>query len=52
MKRGGKFVNPLNQNFPRSEPLPKALLEDFQQKIADPLTRLEARKVAQLTPAP
>jgi murein DD-endopeptidase MepM/ murein hydrolase activator NlpD len=35
MKRGGKFVNPLNQNFPRSEPLPRELLEAFQQSIVE-----------------
>ncbi len=35
MKRGGKFVNPLNQNFPRSEPLPKELLEAFQESIVE-----------------
>ena len=46
MKRGGSWVNPLNQNFPRAEPLPKALLEDFRTSIADVAARLAARSVA------
>ncbi|GMU63364.1 MAG: hypothetical protein AMXMBFR34_51270 [Myxococcaceae bacterium] len=46
MKRGGGWVNPLNQNFPRADPLPKALLPDFQAQIADALTKLDASPVA------
>ena len=51
MKRGGKYVNPLNQNFPRSEPLPKALLADFQEKTSTLVTQLDARSVADAAPA-
>ena len=46
LKRGGSWVNPLNQNFPRADPLPKQLLPDFQAHIADALTKLDARPVA------
>lgn len=46
LKRGGKWVNPLNQNFPRAEPLPKALLPAFQAHIADAVSRLAASPVA------
>jgi len=31
--RKGAHVNPLNQNFPRADPLPSSLLADFQEKI-------------------
>jgi len=31
--RKGVHINPLNQNFPRPEPLPPALLADFKEKI-------------------
>jgi len=31
--RKGAHVNPLNQNFPRAEPLPQHLLADFKAKI-------------------
>ena len=46
LKRGGGWVNPLNQNFPRADPLPKQLMEDFKQQIADAVMRLAARPVA------
>lgn len=46
MKRGGKFINPLNQNFPRAEPVPKKLLADFQEAIAPYRTQLESVNVA------
>jgi murein DD-endopeptidase MepM/ murein hydrolase activator NlpD len=46
LKRGGKWVNPLNQNFPRAEPLPRHLLPDFQAAIADAAARLSAAPVA------
>jgi len=46
MKRGGNFVNPLNQNFPRADPLPKTLVEDFQEKMATVKASLEATPVA------
>jgi len=46
LKRNGSFVNPLNQNFPRAEPLPKNLLPDFQQKIAPFVQALDGPAVA------
>lgn len=46
LKRGGGWVNPLNQNFPRAEPLPKTLMDDFRGQIADAVTRLAARPMA------
>jgi murein DD-endopeptidase MepM/ murein hydrolase activator NlpD len=46
MKRGGNWVNPLNQNFPRSEPLPRPLLLDFREKTAELVSRLAAKSVA------
>ncbi|MEW6430517.1 MAG: M23 family metallopeptidase [Myxococcota bacterium] len=46
MKRGGRWVNPLNQNFPRADPLPRELVPDFQAHIADALTKLNASPVA------
>ena len=42
----GGWVNPLSQNFPRAEPLPKQLMEDFKQQIADAASRLAASPVA------
>lgn len=46
LKRGGKWVNPLNQNFPRAEPLPRQLMEEFKATIADAAARLSAAPVA------
>lgn len=46
MKRGGVFVNPLNQNFPRADPLPKPLLPDFTEKVHDLASRLDAPATA------
>jgi murein DD-endopeptidase MepM/ murein hydrolase activator NlpD len=46
LKRNGAFVNPLNQNFPRTEPLPRALLADFQSKQAPLAEQLDAMNVA------
>jgi murein DD-endopeptidase MepM/ murein hydrolase activator NlpD len=46
MKRGGNWVNPLNQNFPRADPLPRAQLADFLEKIAPLASRLAASAVA------
>ncbi|MDR0966142.1 MAG: M23 family metallopeptidase [Myxococcales bacterium] len=34
MKRGSSYVNPLSQNFPRAEPLPKAELARFRGQMA------------------
>ncbi len=49
MKRGGVFVNPLNQNFPRADPLPKDVLADFKERTADFAARLIAKPFAALT---
>jgi murein DD-endopeptidase MepM/ murein hydrolase activator NlpD len=46
MKRGGRWVNPQSQNFPRADPLPAALLSDFQTKTAELKAQLEAESVA------
>jgi murein DD-endopeptidase MepM/ murein hydrolase activator NlpD len=52
MMRGGKWVNPLSQNFPRSDPLPKDLAEDFKVKVAPLAARLAASAVAGLPAVP
>jgi murein DD-endopeptidase MepM/ murein hydrolase activator NlpD len=46
MKRAGIFVNPLNQNFPRSDPLPKDLLSDYGARISSVKSLLDAVPVA------
>ncbi|QRN99612.1 peptidoglycan DD-metalloendopeptidase family protein [Archangium violaceum] len=46
LKRNGAYVNPLNQNFPRTEPLPKNLLPDFRAKLAPLAQQLDAVSVA------
>jgi len=46
LKRSGRFVNPLNQNFPRAEPVPKALLSDFHAKVGPLAQQLDAVSVA------
>jgi murein DD-endopeptidase MepM/ murein hydrolase activator NlpD len=46
LKRNGAYVNPLNQNFPRTEPLPKSLLPDFRAKLAPLAQQLDAVSVA------
>jgi murein DD-endopeptidase MepM/ murein hydrolase activator NlpD len=46
MKRGGHWVNPLNQNFPKADPLPAESMEDFREKTADARSQLEAHSVA------
>jgi murein DD-endopeptidase MepM/ murein hydrolase activator NlpD len=46
MKRGGGWVNPLSQNFPKADPLPPTLLADFHEKTADLRSQLEAQPVA------
>ncbi len=48
MKRGGAFVNPLNQNFPRADPLPKTLIGDFREKAAVLDAQLEAKSLAEV----
>jgi murein DD-endopeptidase MepM/ murein hydrolase activator NlpD len=47
LKRGGHFINPLTQKFPRSEPVPIHLKENFAQKIAPLLAGLEYQPVAE-----
>ncbi len=46
LKRGGVFVNPLNQKFPRAEPVPQKLLADFHGTLAPLSLRLDAPSVA------
>ncbi len=46
LKRGGTFVNPLNQNFPPADPLPTELLSDYGEKISSVKTLLDAIPVA------
>lgn len=46
LKRGGVFVNPLNQKFPRAEPVPPKLLADFREKLVPMASRLDAPSVA------
>ncbi|KFA93460.1 peptidoglycan DD-metalloendopeptidase family protein [Archangium violaceum] len=52
LKRNGGFVNPLNQNFPRTEPLPKNLLPDFRAKVAPLAQQLDAVSVASASSQP
>jgi hypothetical protein len=46
LKRGGIFVNPLNQKFPRAEPVPQKLLADFHETLVPLSLRLDAPSVA------
>jgi murein DD-endopeptidase MepM/ murein hydrolase activator NlpD len=46
LKRNGQFVNPLNQKFPRAEPLAKNLLADFRAHITPLAQQLDAVSVA------
>jgi len=46
LKRGGVFVNPLNQKFPRAEPVPPKLLADFREKLAPMASQLDVAPVA------
>ena len=46
MRRNGTYVNPLNQNFPRAEPVPRTLLVDFQEKVAALAANLDVAAVA------
>ena len=49
MKRNGAFVNPLNQKFPRSEPVPPTLLARFRQAVAPIAASLDAPSLATVT---
>jgi murein DD-endopeptidase MepM/ murein hydrolase activator NlpD len=51
MKRGGSWINPLNQNFPRAEPLPVALKTDFTEHVGPLDAMLEVHAVAQSAPS-
>jgi len=50
MKRNGAFVNPLNQKFPRSEPVPPTLLARFREAMAPIAASLDAPSLATVTP--
>jgi murein DD-endopeptidase MepM/ murein hydrolase activator NlpD len=52
LKRHGGYVNPLNQNFPRTEPLPKGLLADFRSKLVPLAQQLDAVSVASASAPP
>jgi murein DD-endopeptidase MepM/ murein hydrolase activator NlpD len=46
LKRNGGYTNPLNQVFPRADPLPKTLLPDFLAKAHELAAQMEAVSVA------
>ncbi|MFP2908195.1 M23 family metallopeptidase [Pyxidicoccus sp. 3LFB2] len=46
LKRNGGYTNPLNQQFPRADPLPKTLLPDFLAKAQELAGQMEAVSVA------
>jgi murein DD-endopeptidase MepM/ murein hydrolase activator NlpD len=46
MKRGGGYINPLTQRFPRADPLPKSELERFHEATAHVASLLDAEMVA------
>ncbi|MFZ5470757.1 MAG: M23 family metallopeptidase [Myxococcota bacterium] len=48
LRRGGGWVNPLSQNFPRAEPLPRELKADFAEEIAPYVAQFDAPQVAQV----
>ena len=49
MKRNGAFVNPLNQKFPRSEPVPPTLLAQFRAAVTPIAASLDAPSLATVT---
>jgi murein DD-endopeptidase MepM/ murein hydrolase activator NlpD len=49
MKRNGAYVNPLNQKFPRSEPVPPTLLARFRDAVAPVAASLDAPTMAAVT---
>jgi len=49
MKRNGAFVNPLNQKFPRSEPVPPTLVARFRTAIGPIAASLDAPSLATMT---
>ena len=46
LKRNGQFVNPLNQKFPRADPLPKTQLPDFLAKTRELASQLDSVSMA------
>jgi murein DD-endopeptidase MepM/ murein hydrolase activator NlpD len=42
LKRNGQFVNPLNQKYPRAEPLPKTQLPEFIARAKELASQLDA----------
>jgi murein DD-endopeptidase MepM/ murein hydrolase activator NlpD len=46
LKRNGQFVNPLNQKFPRAEPLSKAQMPDFLAKAKELASQLDSVSMA------
>jgi murein DD-endopeptidase MepM/ murein hydrolase activator NlpD len=51
MKRNGSYVNPLNQKFPRNEPVPPNLLAQFREAVTPLATVLDVPSLATLHPA-
>jgi murein DD-endopeptidase MepM/ murein hydrolase activator NlpD len=49
MKRNGAFVNPLNQKFPRSEPVPPTLLARFREAVTPIAASLDTPSLATVT---
>ncbi len=49
MKRNGAFVNPLNQKFPRSEPVPPTLLARFREAVNPVAASLDTPSLATVT---
>ncbi|MGZ3479075.1 MAG: M23 family metallopeptidase [Myxococcaceae bacterium] len=49
MKRNGAFVNPLNQKFPRSEPVPPTLLARFREAVNPIAASLDTPSLATVT---
>ena len=46
LKRNGQFVNPLNQKFPRAEPLSKTQMPDFLARAKELASQLDSLSVA------
>jgi murein DD-endopeptidase MepM/ murein hydrolase activator NlpD len=46
LKRNGQFVNPLNQKFPRAEPLAKTQMPDFLAKAKELASQLDSVSMA------
>jgi hypothetical protein len=46
VKRGGRFMNPLQLKVPREAPIPERWLPDFREKIAPLRARLQGEIAA------